>query len=327
MPQLTSRDMSLHTLAPLLALTLILTSCDRHTPVRVTAGRSDTIVVNNVRQTRLSAYSLNRDGDTLSGRPVLWRQVGGDARSLISEGIVDCSQRRNVDAEVASGEVAARIAILCRPLMMVYFTPGEAIRLKGGPVPYGLTGVGRDGQPVLQIAGTVVLQDTSVIGLVDGQIIPRRVGDAWIRVTAGDCDEYVPVTVEDPVADTDSLEVNRPYEESLAMVAGEWKTWQVPPGLTFITVTGDSASLASLQLAASRANCARIRIVAKGISCILGDTSRIVVRNTDQTRQAKARLRIERRMSTSGASVRRVRRSSGSSETSYCTLMLGPSAG
>lgn len=324
MQHMNSTLMSLHTLAPLLALTLILTSCDRLTPARVTAGRSDTIVVNNVRQTRLAAYRLNQRGDTLGERPMRWRQVAGDARSLAPEGIVDCSQRGNMEAEVAAGDVAARIAILCRPIAMLYFTPGEAIRLKGGPVPYGLTGVGRDGQPVLQIAGRVELQDTSVIGLVDGQIIPRRVGDAWIRVTAGDCDEYVPVTVEDPVTDIDSLVVNRPYEESLAMVPGEWKTWQAPPGLSFITLTGDSASLASLQLAASRANCARLRIVAKGISCILGDTSRIVVRNTDQTRQAMASLRVERRISTSGSSVRRVRRSSGSSETSYCTLMLGP---
>lgn len=326
MRHLKSRLMSLHTLAPVLALTLILTSCDRSTPARVTAGRSDTIVVNNVRETRLAAHRLSRRGDTLSERPMLWRQVGGDARSLAPEGIVDCSQRGNVEAEVASGDVAARIAILCRPIMMLYFTPGENIRLKGGPVPYGLTGVGRDGQPVLQIAGTVVLTDTSVVTLADGQIIPRRVGDAWIRVTAGDCDDYVPVTVEDPVAALDSLALNRPYEESLEMVAGEWKTWQAPPGLAFITLAGDSASLASLQLAASRANCARLRLVASGISCVLGDTSRIVVRNTDQKRKAMATLRIERRISTSGPSARRARRSSGNSETSYCTLMLGPSA-
>jgi len=301
---------------------LVLSGCDQFKPARITAGRSDTVVVNNVRQTRLAAHSLNRRGDTLSGKTMLWRQVGGAPRDLAPEGIVDCSRRGEVEAEVASGEVAARIAILCRPIMMLYFEPGGPIRLKGGPVPYGLSAVGNDGQPVLQIAGTVLLEDTTIVTTDNARIVPRRAGETRLRVTAGDCDAYAPVIVEDPVTAIDSLALYRPYETHVSLVAGEHQTLRVPPGFAFITLTGDSASLASLQLAASRASCARLKYVASGISCVLTDTSRIVVRNTDQTRQAMAALRIERRVSTSGPSVQRVRRSGGNSETTYCTLML-----
>jgi len=306
-----------------LSALLALTACDQFKPARVTAGRSDTIVVNNVRQTRLAAYSLNRNGDTLSGQQLLWRHVGGDARAVAPEGIVDCSRRGNLEAEVASGDVAARVAVLCRPIMMLYFEPGGPIRLKNGPVRYALSAVGNDGQPVLQIAGTVVLEDTTVVTTENGQIVPRRIGEAMVRVSAGDCDAYAPVIVEDPVTNIDSLALYRPYETHVSLVAGEHQTLRVPPGLAFITLTGDSASLASLQLAASRASCAQLKYVASGISCVLADTSRIVVRNTDQTRQAMARLRIERRISTSGSSIRRVGQSGGNSETIYCTLMLG----
>jgi hypothetical protein len=311
----------------LLLVVVALAGCDQFKPARITAGRSDTVVVNNVRQTRLAAHSLNRHGDTLSEQPVLWRRVGGDARSLAPEGVVDCSWRGNVEAEVASGDVAARVAILCRPIMMLYFEPGGPIRLKGGPVPYGLSAVGNDGQPVLQIAGTVLLEDTTIVTTDNGRIVPRRAGETQLRVTAGDCDAYAPVIVEDPVATIDSLALYRPYETHVSLVAGEHQTLRVPPGLAFITLTGDSASLASLQLAASRASCARLKSVASGISCLLADTSRIVVRNTDQTQQAMAAIRIERRLSTSWPAVRQVRQSSGSSKTSYCTLMLSPSAG
>ncbi|MBL0938110.1 MAG: hypothetical protein IBJ03_04400 [Gemmatimonadaceae bacterium] len=282
------------------------------------------MVVNSVRPTQLAAHMISKSGDTLSGYSLAWRRVGGDERDLSSDGVVDCALRATLEAEVSAGSMSRRFTVLCRPIQQLFFSPGTALPLKGPPVPYVLSALGTDGQPVLQIAGTVSTEDTSVVDMRDGTLIAKDVGVARVRVTAGDCNGIAPVIVEEPVSTADSLARHRPYEEELAVVPGEFRTWNPPPGLVYITLQGDSSSVDALQLAAAHANCAKLRHVQRGISCMVNDSSLVLVRHMGRRAAQNVRLRMEAMRHPDSAApfygtpYRRGRH--------YCSLMLASNA-
>ena len=288
------------------ALLLALAACDA-TPVRITTTvtDSDSVVVNTQRPTPLPAVVQARDGSVLAEAPVQWRQLANashHAGIVLSEsGTVDCQATGDIRVEARSGAAVRTFTVLCRPIATVQAMPSVVMELDDPPAEYSIGALTAQREPVHQLAGVATMADTSIAVLRDGRIVPRAIGTTYLRVQVGDCDVAVIVTVEDAVDAAQAIAAYRPYETQITLAPGELRSWRPPPGLTLVHLLSEPARQPQVTAPASpmlfavlNANCANFRQAYRAVSCVMSDSSVVVVRNT-RTVSSPAHLRLETR--------------------------------
>lgn len=259
---------------------VVCAACTDAAPVRIVAGRTDTLVVNHRREVSLPVAAVNADGDTVVGGIASWRLVSGDNVGLTDSGTVHCTQ--NADAVVearARGDVARHFTLFCRPLKGVLFGDALTMRPDGEPRLYGVPAIGLDDQPVTMLAASVAILDTNVARIEGDRVRPKRIGATEIVVRAGDCQSRVAVDVVARVDDPFAIGEYAEYLEPVQLVSNEYRTWKVPAGHLMIRLDADTAAHERLVLGALNANCARDRQGGvQAWSCITNDSTVVVLR-------------------------------------------------
>lgn len=256
-----------------------LAACTDAEPVRIVAGRTDTLVVNHRREVSLPVAAVNAQGDTVVGGIASWRRVSGDDVQLTDSGTVHCTQNADAVVEARSGNVARQFTLFCRPLKGVLFGEALTMRPDGEPVLYGVPAIGLDDQPVTMLAASVAILDTNIARIEGDRVRPRRIGATEIVVRAGDCQSRVAVDVVARVDDPFAIGEYAEYLEPVQLVANEYRTWKVPSGHLMIRLDADTAAHERLVLGALNANCARARNGGvQAWSCITSDSTIVVLR-------------------------------------------------
>ena len=250
--------------------------------VRLVAGTSDTVVVNDRLPTSVPVYGLDEAGRRIDVRGVLFESLSEDGITLSRDGQVKCSRRADATSRATLGGASTAFTLLCRPIRG--FVMHEDMRLvMGGPgEDLDASAVGVDGQAVSLLAGSVTVEDTMVVSVHEGRVYPRTPGRTRIHVQAGGCATGILVEVFERVGSTAAMQPFQQYVVApLRLVGNELRTWPVAPGRYELLLVADSASRHALTLGASASNCARWPSDETRYVCIARENASVIVRNPE----------------------------------------------
>jgi hypothetical protein len=248
--------------------------------VRLIAGTSDTVVVNDRRPVPIPVYGLDASGLRMEVHGVQFDPISEDGITLSRDGQVTCSRRADAASRASLGNASTAFTLMCRPIRG--FVAHEQMRLIMGEAPEELNAnaVGVDGTSVGLLAGTVTVEDTTVVSVRDDRAYPRAPGRTRIDVSAGGCAMAIDVDVFERVDSTTAMQPFQRYAVvPLTLVGNELRAWSVAPGRYELLLLSDTTSH-ELTLGASASNCARWPGDGQRYVCIAGENASVIVRNS-----------------------------------------------
>jgi hypothetical protein len=248
--------------------------------VRLVAGTSDTVVVNDRGQVPIPIYGLDASARRIEVHGVEFQPISENGITLSRDGQVQCAQRADATSRATLGAASTSFTLLCRPIRG--FVMHEPMRLVRGDPGEDLdaTAVGVDGQAVSLLAGSVTVEDTTIVSVHAGRVYPRALGHTHVRVQAGECATTILVEVFERVGSTAAMQPFQQYAVApLRLVGNEFRTWPLAPGRYELLLIADPASHHELTLGASESNCARWPGDGQRYVCIAGKNSSVIVRN------------------------------------------------
>jgi len=270
----------LRRLTRLSAFGLIAAACGGKA-VRLVAGTSDTVVVNDRRPVPIPVYGLDASARRIEVRGVEFQPISENGITLSRRGQVKCSGRADATSLARLGNASTAFTLLCRPIRG-FVMRGEMRLIMGGPGEnLDATAVGVDGKAVALLAGSVTVEDTTVVSMRDGRVYPRAPGRTFIHVEAGGCGMGIDAEVFERVDSTTAMQPFQQYAVApLHLVGNELRTWPVTPGRYELLLLSDTASGRGLTLGASASNCARWPGDGQRYVCIAGENASVIVRNS-----------------------------------------------
>ena len=215
--------------------------------VRLTTGRSDTVIVNNRRATPLPIQAVDAAGRAVTEAPIRYAWTGGDSLPVDTAGTVTCTRAGDVVVRVSLGHISARVFVRCRPVEYLRF-PGPVQFILGDsamnrPLRLPVTAYGPDGQRVVVLAGSASVHDTAVAILGGLTLYPRSRGITATGVYIGGRAAWTGVHIYqrvDTLAALDTLmrvaREQRLVAVPLRLESGEFTRQRLPPGGWMLTM-------------------------------------------------------------------------------------------
>lgn len=302
----------------------LLLACEKPVPAHISVGLSDTVIVNSRQPVALPVQVFDSHGAILPRPEVRWQWMLEDSttrRAVLSDsGVVHCQHRTDAIARVHSGSIEKQVTILCRPIAIVRSLPLEPLRLGGPPGSYEFGAFASDTTPIDEVAAIATIADTNIAVLHGNLVYPRSVGETWLYVQAGDCNVYLLVSVEDPVDDPQHLAFLRPFETRFTLASGEVRSWHPPSGLIYVHLLSTPVRSSFTNIGILYANCTNLRENHRAWSCIMSDSSVIVMQNTRSV-SSEIWLRFEVHDASTGA-LQKLKRAPRRDASSTCTHYL-----
>ena len=261
-------------------LLLLAGACADAPPVRLVAGRADTVVVHSRQAVSLPVFGFDRKGDTVDVRNLRFRRVSGAPIRVTSSGMATCDRAGDVNVEASYRRVSTSFLLQCRPILGFRFGGNVRMILGGPPVPMPLDPVGMDGESVFPVVGTATVEDSSVVTVRGMDIAAKGPGRTNVHVEAGDCRTEINVEVNERVASLDGLEPFQEFVTPVSLVGGEIKTWTIPKGDYQVDFTPTRAAGQTLTVGAAGAQC--MGSIERGYHCLALNPSKIVLRNAGE---------------------------------------------
>lgn len=256
---------------------LVFAACTDRLPVRLVAGRADTIVVHNRQAVQLPVFGVGRRGDTVALRNLRFRRLSGAPIRVTSSGMATCDRAADAQVEVSHRRLSSRFVLMCRPILGFRFR-GNASLLLGGPaVPMQLDAVGMDGESVAPIFGTAIVEDSSVATMRGMFIAAKAPGRTRVQVEAGDCSTEIGVEVNERVHSLDSLRPFQEFATPVSIVAGEVQAWPIVKGDYLIDFQPLDSASRELAIGAAGAQCVGSSL--RGYHCLALQPAKIVLRH------------------------------------------------
>jgi hypothetical protein len=240
------------TLICILAVTV---GCTSRRPVRLVAGRSDTVVVNTSTRVQIPVTGVDAMGRVhdVSGLEFEW--LSGDPISLSSDGDVTCAKPSQALLRTRNPHLSTRFVLLCRPVKGFRPAPGIELVVGAGAQRLPLYAVGLDGKPVTQLVGSATIEDDQVADLEGAMVYPRAPGATGIDVEIGDCIVGISVWVYGRARDATAIKPNQAFFTRLRLPGGESDSWHVAPATYHLALLPDSGAEADLILGGTSLNC------------------------------------------------------------------------
>lgn len=219
----------------LLAIAILGTAaCRGAEPVELVLQR-DRVVSNGPVPVPLPVYAIDATGKTLD----LELRISVDHPELVAvvANSVRCLGTGDAKVSVAALNRVRSFRLLCRPV--VSFGPPERpglLVLGQTPEPINPVALDGNGARVAELAFRAVSSDTSVAAVQGATLVARSVGVARVRIDFGGIATDFDLEVVELIA-----------RDSLRLVAGEWRSWRLPPGryrAEFSVATDDVARTA-----------------------------------------------------------------------------------
>ena len=215
--------------------------------VRLVAGTSDTIVVNNRLPTLLPVHALDAAGRAVAAPPIRFKWVDGDSLPLDTIGTVSCTRPGDLGVRATLGNLAIRVVVRCRPVQYVRI-PGPLQFVLGDsemtrPLLLPVTAYGSDGRPVVVVAGSVDVLDTAVARLRGLTLYPRSRGITLVDAYIGDHSASIGVHIYQRVSTLAALDTllrvppnQRLFAVPLRLESGQFYRQRLPPGGWMLTM-------------------------------------------------------------------------------------------
>ena len=235
--------------------------------VRLTAGPTETVIINGRHPTPLAVRALDAAGRTVAGAPVRYAWAGGDALPVTPGGDVTCTRSGDLVVRAVSGRVAARLRVQCRVVEYVSI-PGPLQFVLGDsalsrPVPLPVVTYGADARPIAPAVAGVSVRDTDIATLRGLILAPRRRGITLASASVGDRAGRIGVHVYQRVDTLAALDTllrvppgQRLFAVPLRLARGEFRRQRLPPGTWMLTLVPEADTAAD-----------RVRLQIDGATC------------------------------------------------------------
>lgn len=263
-----------------IALALAAVACSDRQPVRLVAGRGDTIIVNGRLPVVLPVYGIDARGRRRPVRGARFEWVGGDSLSISRDGVMSCDRRRDAVARATSGTLATQFRVLCRPVRGLSMTPSIWLTVGGPPQLVRFTAVGMDGQTESVLVGDETVRDAAIASIDTGFLTGKTPGVTNVDVHAGDCTGSILVEVDERVDSPAALQPSQAFMVApLRLAAGEIRSWRLAPGPYEVWFSGDDTEPNGLKFGTVAVNCAPW---GDGrLTCVAMANASLVVRNME----------------------------------------------
>lgn len=199
-----------------------------------------------------------------------------DADILQAKGsAMECRREGSAELLLRSGALARSLTVHCRPVAS-FGPPFAAVELGLGDPPAEIPVVAFDsaGRRVDTLRYSAKVLDSTVAQVVDGRIVPRRIGKTSARLDLGGLSTSVAVVV-----------TQRVHEERVQLAAEEYRAWPIDSGryrARFLPREG-GARQPSVTLLSNRANCARLNREPDTLHCLATSPAAVVLRASRAT--------------------------------------------
>ncbi len=249
-------------------------------PLQLVAGTSDTVVVNDKSPVPVPMYGLDASRRRVDVRGVRFQPISANGVVLSADGHVTCAQRADATARATLGNVSTTFALLCRPIRG--FAAHDRLQLIVGDAPEELNAraIGVDGQAVTLLAGSAIVEDSTIVSLENGRVRGRRPGRTFIDVGAGGCLMDIIVEVFERADSTAAMQPRQEFRLTpLRLVGGELRAWRIPRGKYELLLVPDTTARGKAILGASATNCSRWPGNEERYTCIARANASVIVRN------------------------------------------------
>ena len=224
--------------------------------------------------------AVDSEGTTLDVPPV----ITSDAPDIASvEGnALTCLREGDAVLSATVGALNASLTVRCRPI--VSFAPPfwSLDLLEGGPaLPLPVQAFAEGGTVVTDLRFSAVSEDTSVVAIVGGDLVPRRMGTSQIMLDFGGIGTSYSVEVAAPV-----------LRDTVRLAAGEYRSWRLGPGRYRAEYAAAEGSPAAITWRSLAANCSLDTRSDAILHCVVADSGSIVA---FARRATSAYIRVDRR--------------------------------
>jgi hypothetical protein len=267
---------------------LVAVAACKGTPSQLVAGIADTVVLHNVRPTRVPIQVLDADGHVLPDTGVRFEWMSGVPVPVSPRGSVTCTQAGDATLRASLGTLAKLFLVHCQPVHEV--RGGGEFRLVVGDPPQDLLfdAVDMDGRPVRPLAARVSVSDTTVLTLERWRIRARAPGQAGVDIYIGDQWVHYFVQVYERARTLEGIRPGQHLAVRVRLAGGELHSWGLPPSPPnyFLTVLPEHDTQPTPRLAIERANCLRSAFP-EGYSCFALEGAAVIVYHPRQADPAQ----------------------------------------
>jgi hypothetical protein len=160
----------------------------------------DTVVINQMRSTRLSTRVLDQYGRLMSSDTALsYRWIGGDTLRVSRNGEVRCVDRRDAEIRATFMHLVRDFVLRCRPVASI--EAASWVDLLAGDSARDLAFIahGPDGNRVTELRGVVTVGDASIAAIEATSIRPKGPGQTFVTIEVGGRTTSIPIMVYQPV--------------------------------------------------------------------------------------------------------------------------------
>ena len=218
--------------------------------MRLSAGPSDTIIINNPTPTGLAVRAFDAAGRLVATAQVRYESANGAAVPISLDGIATCDGGSDYAVRARIENVSHSFVVRCRPIAglqisgPVQFVLGDFTLSQ--PVELPLSAIGADRRAVTSLAGTVTIPDDSIAYVRGSTVIPRSRGVTGVSASVGQYSAYTGVHIYERV-DASTLDTllringsQRQLAVSVQLRPGEFWQHKLPRGDWMITTLSPS---------------------------------------------------------------------------------------
>ena len=179
-------------------------------PVRLSAGPSDTIIVNSRSPTALVVRALDSAGRPVATGPIRYEPADSVTAPVSPDGVATCDTRNDYAVRASVEQVSHAFVVRCRPIAVlrilgsVQFVLGDSALSQPFELP--LEAFGSDSRAVTTIAGLVKIRDGTIAEARGTTIIPISRGAtalwAWVGEQSASTGVHVYQRVDASALDT-----------------------------------------------------------------------------------------------------------------------------
>jgi hypothetical protein len=234
--------------AALSMVVMSLAACRDHRPAALSAGPSDTILVNSYERSALPVRAVDRSGRVVPFVPIRYVRTAGDEFGLSADGKVGCGRRGEMVIRAEGDRLSRSFLVRCRPLKG-FLLPGPVQFVLGDsalsqPIEIPLFAYDSGGRAVTMVGGMMKVLNPAVAGARGSTVFPRTRGVTLLGAWAGRKNAFTGVHIYQRVdaAALDSLPridaSQRQFAVPVALARDEERRIALPRGTWMVTTLG-----------------------------------------------------------------------------------------
>jgi hypothetical protein len=197
----------------------------------------DTLVVNQMHSTRLSALVFDQYGRPLrADTAVRYRWISGDSVTIAANGQLRCDHRREAVVRATLAALSKQFVLRCRPVASIEAPSWLDLVVGDSARDLAFVAHGPDGGVVTELRGAITVPDGSIVDARGTTIRPTRSGQTFATVEIGDAKAPIPIVVYEPVTSfADNSRRERLMAMRVSLARGDTIESPVPKAAFWVT--------------------------------------------------------------------------------------------